>query len=572
MRIILNTLGAAFLTVILVAAFMVRAPWSISRTGALGRNPRRGADRLRIRRATTALPLVLALGLAACGGQTVGGEDEGSGTLSLEEATIRGIHDAFASGALACVQLVEYYLRRIEAYDDQGPALNAILTVNPRALDTARDMDRLYAADGTDGRALHCIPVIVKDNYDTADMPTTGASVTLAQSVPPDDAFVVRRLREAGALILAKSNLSELAMGGLNNSSLGGQTRNPYDLSRTPGGSSGGTGAAIAAGFGVLGTGSDTGQSTRSPASAQSLIGIRASRGLVSRDGVIPLSFTQDEVGPIVRTVEDAARMLDVIAGYDPADPITAFGTGKIRGSYTESLDPNGLEGARIGLVLDLVGRDAIHEEVNAVVEEAIATMTEAGATVVRLHIPNFADLTRDIALSGFEFKIAFNRYLASLGPAAPVGSLEEFIERGEFHPPIRGRLEGNQSVQDGLADPEYRSRLLRREELRQAVMSVIADNELDAVLYPHQQRLVAPIGEDQQRERNGVLSNSTGFPAITFPGGFSASTASAPLGVPIGIELLGPRWSEPTLIRLAYAFEQAARIRRPPTSTPPLS
>ena len=409
----------------------------------------------------TAVPLVFALGLAACGGQTVGGESEGSGTLSLEEATIRGIHDAFASGTLACVQLVEYYLRRVEAYDDQGPALNAILTVNPRVLDTAREMDRFYAANGTDGRPLHCIPLIVKDNFDTADMPTTGASVALAQSVPPDDAFVVRRLREAGALILAKSNLNELARGGTTISSLGGQTRNPYDLSRTPGGSSGGTGAAIAAGFGVLGTGSDTGQSIRSPASAQSLVGIRASRGLVSRDGVIPLSFTQDEVGPIVRTVEDAARMLDVIAGYDPADPITAFSTGKIPASYTESLDPNGLEGARVGLVLDLVGQDAmIHEEVNAVVEDAIATMTEAGATVVRLRIPNFTDLTRDLALSGFEFKIAFNRYLASLSPGAPVGSLEEFIKRGEFHPSLRRGLEADQRVQNGLADPEYRSRL----------------------------------------------------------------------------------------------------------------
>ena len=521
-------------------------------------------------RALTALPLALALGLASCEGRTDARAADASSTLSLEEATIRGIHDAFASGALTCVQLVEHYLRRIEAYDDQGPALNAILTVNPRALDTAREMDRLPAADGTAGRPLHCIPVIVKDNYDTADMPTTGASVTLAESVPPDDAFVVRRLREAGAVIVAKSNLAGLARGGTTVSSLGGQTRNPYDLSRTPGGSSGGTGAAIAAGFAVLGTGSDTGQSIRSPASAQSLVGIRATRGLVSRDGVIPLSFTQDEVGPIVRTVEDAARMLDVIAGYDPADPITAFSTGKIPPSYTESLDPNSLEAARIGLVLDLVGQEAIHAEVNAVVEDAITTMTEAGATVVRLRIPDFADLTRDIALSGFEFKVAFNRYLASLGPTAPVRSLEEFIERGEFHPPLRRGLEADESVEAGLAHPEYRSRLLRREELRQAVMTVIAENRLDAVLYPHQRRLVALIG-DAQLERNGVLSNSTGLPAITFPGGFSAPTASAPQGVPIGIELLGPEWSEPTLIGLAYAFEQATQIRRPPTSTPPL-
>ena len=491
-----------------------------------------------------------------------------SAPLFLQEATIRAIHDGFESGSLSCFQVVQHYLRRIEAYDDQGPALNAILAVNPRALDTALEMDRLYATNGTDGRPLHCIPVIVKDNFDTADMPTTGGSVALAESIPPDDAHLVRRLREAGALVLAKSNLTELARTTI--SSLGGQTRNPYDLSRTPGGSSGGTGAAIAADFGVLGTGSDTGQSIRSPASAQSLVGIRATRGLVSRDGVIPSSSTQDEVGPIVRTVEDAARMLDVIAGYDPADPITAYSTGEIPASYTESLDPDGLDGARIGLVLDLLGEDAVHEEVNAVLEEAITTMMQAGATVVRLHIPDFADLTRDMALSHFEFEVGFNRYLVSLGPGAPVGNLTEFIERGEFHPPLRDGLESDESVTDGLADLEYRGRLLRREELRQAVMIVIADNELNAVLYPHQQRLVAPIGQEQ-RERNGVLSNGTGFPAITFPGGFSAPTSAAPVGVPIGIELLGPEWSEPTLIRLAYAFEQATRIRRPPPSTPVL-
>jgi Asp-tRNA(Asn)/Glu-tRNA(Gln) amidotransferase A subunit family amidase len=271
-----------------------------------------------------------------------------------------------------------------------------------------------------------------------------------------------------------------------------------------------------------------------------------------------------------VRTVEDAARMLDVIAGYDPADPITAFGVGKVPASYTESLDPDALDGARIGLLLGAMGQDAIHEEVNAVVENAIATMTEAGATVVRVRTPAFADLIPDIAVAGFEFKVAFNGYLASLGSAAPVHSLEEFIERDEFYPGLRAGLEADQRVEDGLNDPEYRSRLLRREELRQAMMTVIADNQLDALLYPHQRRLVAPIGEPQL-ERNGVLSNSTGFPAITFPGGFSAPTASAPLGVPIGIELLGPAWSEPTLIGLAYAFEKASRIRRPPASTPPL-
>src|SRR5438093_3882780 len=255
-----------------------------------------------------------------------------------EEATISAAHAAFAAGKTTCVQLVRAYLNRIEAYDHRGPALNAIITINPKALETAAEMDRLAAADKFRSGPLHCIPVILKDNYDTADMPTTGGSLTLAESVPTRDAFVVKKLREAGALILAKANLMELARGGTTVSSLGGQTRNPYDLSRTPGGSSGGTGAAIAASFAIAGTGSDTGQSIRSPASAQSLVGLRPTRGLISRGGIIPLSTTQDEAGPITRTVEDAARMLDIMAGYDPDDPITAFSVQKIPKTYTAFL------------------------------------------------------------------------------------------------------------------------------------------------------------------------------------------------------------------------------------------
>ena len=530
----------------------------------------RRAVRLKVRGAAALLALPIAGGLLACEGRTAGPNPEVSRTDVSLEVTIRTIHDALASGTLTCERLVEHYLARIEAYDDRGPGLNAILTVNPRARETAREMDLLYAGDGGEGRPLHCIPVIVKDNFDTADMPTTGGSVGLARSIPPDDAYVVRRLRDAGALMLAKSNLTELARGGTTISSLGGQTRNPYDLGRTPGGSSGGTGAAIAANFGVLGTGSDTGQSIRSPASAQSLVGIRATRGLVSRDGVIPVSSTQDEVGPIVRTVEDAARMLDAIAGYDPADPVTVFSAGRRPESYTDSLDPDGLADARIGLVLDLVGEEEVHRAVNAVVEDAVSAMERAGATVVPVRIPRFAELTRAIALSGFEFKIAFNRYLESLGPGAPVRSLAEFVERGEFHPSFRPGLEADQSVQDGLSDPEYQRRLSRRRQLREAVMVVFAEYELDALLYPHQRRLVVPIGEEQI-ERNGVLSNSTGFPAVTLPGGFSVPSPSAPLGVPVGIELLGPEWTEPTLIGLAYSFEQATSVRRPPSSTPSL-
>ena len=476
------------------------------------------------------------------------------------EATVSGTHAAFAARQVTCVQLVQAYLNRISAYDDKGPALNSILTVNPKALETAGEMDRAYASKKTAGRPLHCIPVILKDNYDTADMPTTGGSLTLAESVPLKDAFVVRKLREAGALIIAKANLMELARGGTTVSSLGGQTRNPYDLTRTPGGSSGGTGSAIAASFGILGTGSDTVQSVRSPASANSLVGLRPTRGLISRSGIIPLSSTQDEAGPITRTVEDAARMLDVMAGYDSDDPITAFGVQKIPATYTAFLDRDGLKGARIGVLMDYFGRDAVHQEVNAVMETVIRKMTDAGAAMVRINIPDLAGLTRNIQVTEYEGKIVFNNYLASLGPRAPVKTLEEFIARGEFHSSLKRGLENDQRIEDGLNSPEYRNRLSRRNDLRQAVMTVMAENKLDAILYPHQRRLVAPIGEDQL-DRNGVLSNSTGFPAITFPGGFSKPGGSAPVGVPVGIELLGTDWSEPLLVKLAYGAASLAAV-----------
>ena len=489
--------------------------------------------------------------------------------MLLDEASVRAVHAALDSGKVTCTQVVQHYLDRIDAFDDRGPAVNAIITVNRRALETAAQMDRLDRAARA-RRPLHCIPVVLKDNFHTADMPTTGGSVTFKNLQTPDDGFVVKKLRDAGAIIVAKANLHELARAGTTVSSLGGQTKNPYDLTRTPGGSSGGTGAAIAANFGVLGTGSDTGQSVRSPSSANAIVGLRPTRGLISRAGVMPFSTTQDEAGPMTRTVEDVARMLDVIAGYDANDPITAFSAGHIPATYTASLDAGGLKGARIGLLTDFLGREPIHEDVNRAVESAVTRMTAMGATVVRISIPHLDELTRGLSLMSFEFKAAFDNYLSGLGAAAPVKSLAEFIARGEVHPSMQRGLEADLQVIDGPQSPEYHRMLERRSALRQAVMTAIAANQLDAILYPHQKRLVVPIGEDQA-ERNGVLSNSTGFPALTFPGGFSPPTASAPIGVPIGLELLGPEWSEPVLLKLAFAFEQATRHRKPPRSTPPL-
>lgn len=487
----------------------------------------------------------------------------------LDEATVRGLQAALNARQVTCVQVVRHYLDRIEAYDDRGPALNAIITVNTKALQTAAEMDPLDAATRA-RRPLHCIPVVLKDNFHTADMPTTSGSKAFASLQTPSDGFIVKRLRDAGAIIIAKANLHELARSGTTISSLGGQTKNPYDLTRTPGGSSGGTGAAIAADFGVLGTGSDTGQSIRSPSSANSLVGVRSTRGLTSRAGVTPYSATQDEVGPITRTVEDAARMLDVIAGYDPDDPITAFGQGHRPASYSALLDAAALKGARIGLLTDFLGTDTIHAEVNRVVESAVSTMTARGASVVRVSIPKLDELTRGLNLMGMEFKDTFDRYLASLGPVAPVKSLAEFVARGEFHPPMRSSLEADLKNTDGPGSPAYARMFARRELLRQAIMNVMAANQLDAILYPHQKRLVVPIGEDQA-DRNGVLSNATGFPAVAFPGGFSAPTATAPIGVPVGLEILGAEWSEGRLLGIAYAFEQATHARRAPRSTPPI-
>lgn len=247
----------------------------------------------------------------------------------IEEPTIASVHKAYADGRLTCRALVETCLARIAAYDQQGPKLNAIITINPRALEIADAMDAARHADPSSAGPLHGIPILVKDNTDTADMRTTGSALALKDHRPARDAFIVAKLRAAGALILAKSALTELAMGGTTEGSLHGQTLNPYDLTRTPGGSSGGTGAGIAANYAVFGTGSDTYQSIRSPASACSLVGLRGTRGLVSRTGLIPFAFTQDEAGPMARTVADIARALDVMAGFDPHDPITGGAPGR---------------------------------------------------------------------------------------------------------------------------------------------------------------------------------------------------------------------------------------------------
>ena len=307
----------------------------------------------------------------------------------LDEATISDVHAAYKSGALTSVRLVRAYLERIRACDQAGPKLNVVIFLNPRALEEAAALDEHLRRTGKFVGPLHGIPLLLKDNVNTNDMPTTGGSLSLAGYTPVTDAAVTQKLRSAGAIILAKVNLHEFAIWGETVSSIQGQTLNPYDLTRTPGGSSGGTGAGVAANFAIAGIGTDTVNSIRSPASANSIVGIRPTLGLVSRAGIIPYSFTQDAAGPLARTVTDAAKMLNVLAGYDPNDPATAWSVGNTEEDYTKFLKVNGVQGKRIGVLRSFFGIAPINDEVNIIASRAVEDLKRSGATVVELNTPD---------------------------------------------------------------------------------------------------------------------------------------------------------------------------------------
>lgn len=495
-----------------------------------------------------------------------------AGTFRVEEATIADIHKAIRDKSLTCHRLVQNYLDRIAAYDHKGPALDAILALNPNALAEADRLDAAYAKSGPIG-PLHCIPIVLKDNYNTADLPTTGGSASLAGAQPKADAFVVAKLRKAGAIILGKSNMHEFALSGTTVSSLGGQTLNPYALTRTPGGSSGGTGVAVAANMCVAGTGSDTVNSIRSPASANALVGIRPTKGLLSRAGIMPVSETQDAVGPIARTVADAARLLEVMAGYDKDDPSTAWSMGNAPQSYMSFVRPGGLRGIRIGVLKVMFGNAPEHQVVNAVMANALAAMKKAGAELIDVDAPalDAAKLNANNDVQKYEFKALMNTYLASI-PNAPAKTLSAIIASEKFHKPsLEKFLASAEGYESGMEDPDYKERLIRNQRSRQELISVMAEHRLDALVYPLQKRLVVPLTELNQADRNGILASVTGFPVITVPAGFSAPSAEAPLGVPIGMDILGRPWSEGRLIQIAYGFEQATHYRKPPGSAPPL-
>lgn len=492
-----------------------------------------------------------------------------SGT-SVMEATVSGVHAAMREGRLTARELVQGHLDRITAYDKAGPRIHSVLQLNPQALADADQLDAHAAASPSAPLApLHGIPVLIKDNIECAGVETTAGARCLQGNVAREDAFIVRRLREAGAIVLAKTNLHELASGGETVSTLGGQTLNPYDLTRTPGGSSGGTGAGIAANFGLLGIGTDGINSVRSPASANNLVGLRPTMGLVSRSGLVPCGLTQDTIGPLTRTVADAALLLDVIAGHDPADPVTSHATAHLPRSYTDGLDRDGLKGARIGVLRSFFGDGAEHRAVNAVMQRALATIAARGAELVEIDEPIHPDtLLADTLVHLYEMQADLDAYLANVPSAVPVRSMADMIACGTVHPGVAGTLKNAVALAGN--EREYRERLQRQQALRDRILGLMAMHRLDALAFPHQRRLVAPVGE-AQAERNGVLASATGFPAIVIPGGFSEPDANAPHGVPVGLEFFGRPFSESVLLRLAYAAEQAIGARRPPSCAPAL-
>jgi Asp-tRNA(Asn)/Glu-tRNA(Gln) amidotransferase A subunit family amidase len=516
------------------------------------------------------LPRIITILLAICIAPLA--ECKAERQFQLVEASISDIHKAMQAGTLTCHGLVQQYLDRIAAYDKRGPSVNALLYINPRALQQADAMDAEFKQTRK-LKPLACVPIVLKDNFETADMPTTAGSILLKGLQPVKDGFAVSKLRENGALILGKANLQEFASGGISVSSLGGQTKNPYDLTRTPGGSSGGTGAAVASNFAAAGMGSDTGGSIRSPSSANNLVGIRPTTGLISRDGIVPVSVTQDTIGPMTRNVGDCARMLDAIAGYDPNDPVTALSVGHVPKTYTAYLE-NGLKGARLGLFKNLFGQGPDSEEVNRVLSNAIEALKEQGAVIVPVE-----DLAIDpdnfnanVRLNEFEFQSDINHYLEIKGSSVPVHSLAEIIESGQYDKATLTKFFANvRSHPDGFNDPAYKERRIKMEEIKIEVANLMAQNQLDALVFPHQKILVVPIGEMNQPGINGVVASLAGFPSIVVPAGFSAPTRNAPAGVPVGIEFLGWPWGEPELLKIAYGFEKATHARRPPESTPAL-
>jgi amidase len=479
--------------------------------------------------------------------------------FDVVEKSISDLQSAMRSGQVTSHQLVDAYLARIRKYDQDGPHINAFIFLNPNALATADALDAERRSKGSRGM-LHGIPIVVKDNYVTADMPTTGGSRALAGFESGRDAFMVKKLRDAGAVIIGKTNLHELAYGITTISSMGGQTRNPYDPTRNPGGSSGGTGAAVAANFAAAGMGTDTCGSIRIPSANNNLVGLRGTRGLSSRNGIIPLALTQDIGGPLARSVTDLSIMLDATVGRDPDDPATSAGDGHIPSSYVVSLSDRNFRGARIGILTSLFGTAPEDQEVALLVRKAISTFSGDGVDIVDATVPGLDDLMQGTSVINAEFKFQLMDFLQQY-QRAPVHSLAEILSSGRYDPAVEAVFKRAEAVESRDSEV-YRASLDKRKKVRDAVLLAMKDNRLTALAYPTLRRKAAPIGQPQGGS-NCQLSATTDLPAMAMPAGFTED------GVPVGFEILGEPFSESTLLRIAYAYEQSAKPRRAPKLTP---
>ncbi len=480
--------------------------------------------------------------------------------FDVTEASLRELQLALTAKRISSVELVDAYLARIAAYDDQGPGLNALLHLNPEARAQAQALDAERRQSGPRS-PLHGIPIVLKDNYATADMPTTGASRALQDFVPVANATAVQRLLDAGAIILGKTNLHEFAYGITTISSLGGQTRNPYDPARVPGGSSGGTAAAVAASLAAVGMGSDTCGSIRIPAAFNNLVGLRPTKGLSSIHGIMPLSSTQDVIGPLARSVEDLAVVLDIVAGHDPQDAATAAMRERPRPAFWNSLQEASFAGLRIGRLRHYI--DSSEPEVKAALDAALARMQALGAEVVDVEIPALADLLTRSGLIAHEFETDLNAWLADFTPAGQTPTtLEAIVASGDFHEAVNTVLTRSAEAEQDPA--RYQAALAARQELRAALAAAMSAANVEVLAYPPAGSLPVTIGEPQPGN-NCSLSANSGYPALSVPAGFTAQ------GLPVGIELLGAEFSDERLVALGHAWEQASAPRRMPASTPPL-
>ncbi|MDF2156700.1 amidase family protein [Algoriphagus sp. CAU 1675] len=481
--------------------------------------------------------------------------------ISLEELTIAEIHQAYTEGDYNAEELVQAYLDRIQSKDS---AINSISEINPQALEDARKLDNEFAQTGK-LRPLHGIPVIVKDNINTLGLPTTAGALALADFFPESDAFIIQKLKEAGAIVLAKSNMAEWAFSPMHSeSSTKGTTHNPYNLEHVPAGSSGGTGAAVAANLGTVGLGTDTGNSIRGPSSHNSLVGFRTTLGLISREGIVPLYLRNDVVGPMCRTVEDATRMLDVIAGYDAKDPITRHSEGKIPTSYTAFLKKDGLENARIGVFRTLSENDP-NPEISALFNQALKDMEGLGAVIVdSVEVANFQELRQNQWCASFRQDL--EDFLATYVKRDTVSTLEDVIRIGTKSDYTRSRIdlfltnEGRWEESEIPCGDAFTD--LRRIAFREAIEHVMDSLNLDALVYPswnHPAARIDHFQEEYKGDNSQIIAPHTGQPAFTVPMGFVSGN------LPAGLQFLGRMFDEPKLIQLVYGFEQGTHHRKAP-------